>query len=116
MRLREKIVRATVTGVYFIVCFVGLFYYTYGSFFCLPPRGSGHVAETLRLTVVCTVWAALASTCGAFVAKKSGMRWACASGLGTLSALVGFAYLPFLIYDNGSVSVRRHMGRRDLFH
>lgn len=89
------------TGVYFIVCLAGLFCYTYGSFFCSKPDGSSHVAQTFRLTVACTVWAVLASICGAFAAKKSGLR-GLAPVLSTLLALVGLASIPFWIYDSGS--------------
>jgi hypothetical protein len=34
---RESVRATTVTGAYFIVSFSGLFYYTYGSFFCSRP-------------------------------------------------------------------------------
>jgi hypothetical protein len=100
MTAHAKRVRAIVTGAYFIVCFAGLFYYTYGSFFCSPPRGAGHTAETLRLAVVCTVWEVLASICGAFAAKTSGVR-GLAPAVSTFLALVGFVSLPFVIYDHG---------------
>jgi hypothetical protein len=100
MTAHEKRVRATVTGAYFIVCFAGLFYYTYGSFFCSPPRGAGHAVETLRLAVVCTVWEVLASICGAFAAKTSRVRWV-APAVSTFLAVVGFVSLPFVIYDHG---------------
>ena len=88
------------TGVYLVVCFAGLFYYTYGSCFCSRPDGSSHVAQTLHLTVACTVWAVFASICGAFAAKESGLSWL-APAVSTLLALVGFASIPFWIYDSG---------------
>ena len=106
MTARQKKVRATVTCSYFIVCFTGLFYYTYGSYFCSPPRGTGHTAETLRLTVVCTGWALLASTCGTYVARISKVR-GLAPIVSTLLALAGFIALPFIIYDAGRFLTER---------
>jgi len=100
MTAGEKRVRATVTGVYFIVCFAGLFYYTYGSSFCSRPRGPSQAAQTLRLTVACTVWEVLASICGAFAAKKSALR-GLAPVVSTLLVLIGFTSIPFWIYDKG---------------
>jgi hypothetical protein len=100
MTAREKRVRLAVTTGYFAISFAVLFYYTYGSFFCSRPGESGHVAQTLHLTIAVTLWEALVSVFGAFAAKKCGVR-----GLGlvlsTALALVGFASIPFWIYDSG---------------
>ena len=100
MTAGEKRVRATVTGAYSIVCFSGLFYYTYGSFFCSRPGGASHVVQTLRLAVACTVWELLASVCGAFAAKKSALR-GLAPVVSTLLAFAGFVSITFWIYDSG---------------
>jgi hypothetical protein len=93
-------IRMAVTLAYFIVCFAGLFYYTYGSFFCSRPGESGHLAQTLHLTVACTAWDVFAGICGALIAKKSATP-GLAPAVSTLLALVGFASMPFWIYGSG---------------
>jgi hypothetical protein len=101
MTAKEKKVRAAVTIGFFAISFVVLFYYTYGSFFCSRPGESGHAAQTLHLTIACTLWEVLVSICGAFVAKKCGAR-GLAPVLSTTLALLGFASIPFWIYDSGT--------------
>ena len=100
MSADEKKVRIAVTLGYFVICFAVLFYYTSGSSFCGRPGEPGHTAQTLHLSVACTLWAILVSVCGAFIAKRSGIR-----GLAPLAsavlALAGFASIPFWIYDSG---------------
>jgi hypothetical protein len=100
MTVREKRVRAAVTIGFFAISFAVLFYYTYGSFFCSRPGESGHVAQTLHLTIACTLWEILVSTCGALVVKKCGVR-GLAPVLSTALALLGFASIPSWIYDSG---------------
>lgn len=100
MTVKEKEVRAAVTASWFTISFVVLFYYTYGSFFCSRPGESGHVAQTLHLAVACTLWEAVVSFCGALVAKKCGVWWL-APVFSTVLALLGFASIPFWIYDSG---------------
>jgi hypothetical protein len=100
MTARANRVRAAVTTAYFAICFTVLFYYTYGSFFCSRPAESGHVAQTLHLTIVCTLWEVLVSVCGALVAKKFALR-VLAPVVSSVLALVGFASIPFWIYDSG---------------
>lgn len=96
----EKKVRIGVALGYFVICLTGLFYYTYGSVFCSRPGGPSHAAQTLRLTMACTVWYGLVSICGAIVAKKTGLR-GIAPVVGTVLALMGFVSIPFWIYDSG---------------
>src|SRR6266851_7445964 len=96
----EKKVRVAVTIGYFAICFAVLFYYTYGSFFCSRPRESGHAAQTLHLTIACTLWEVLVSICAAFAAKKFAVR-GLAPAVSMVLALVGFASIPFWIYDSG---------------
>jgi|SRR4051812_16210407 len=100
MTAKEKKVRAAVTIGFFAISFVVLYCYTYGSLFCSRSRESGHVAQTLHLTIACTLWELLASVCGAFVAKKCGAR-GLAPLVSTALALLGFASIPFWIYDKG---------------
>lgn len=83
-----------------MICFAVLFYYTYGSFFCARPGEPGHTAQTLHLSAACTLWAVLASICGAFVAKRFGIR-GLAPLVSTVLALGGLASIPFWIYDRG---------------
>ncbi len=100
MTAKEEKVRAAVTVAFFAISFVVLFYYTYGSLFCSRPGESGHVAHTLHLTIACTLWEVLVSICGAFVAKKCGAR-GLAPVVSTALALLGFASIPFWIYNSG---------------
>jgi len=100
MTAKEKKVRAAVTIGFFAISFVVLFCYTYGSFFCSRPGESGHVAQTLHLTIACTLWEVLISICGAFLAKKRGAR-GLAPVVSTALALLGFASIPFWIYNGG---------------
>jgi hypothetical protein len=100
MTAREKKLRAAVTIGYFGVCFAGLFYYTYGSFFCSRPGESGHTAQALHLSIACTLWEVLVSICGALAAKLFDVRGV-APVVSTVLALGGFASIPFWIYDNG---------------
>jgi len=86
--------------VYFIVCFAGLFYYTSGDEFCSRPGGPSQAAQTLHLTIACTVWEVLASICGAFAAKKSALR-RLAPVVSTLLVLGGFESIPFWLHDSG---------------
>jgi hypothetical protein len=100
MTAREKKLRAAVTIGYFGICFAGLFYYTYGSFFCSRPGESGHTAQALHLSIACTLWEVLVSICGALAAKQFDVRGV-APVVSTALALVGFASIPFWIYDSG---------------
>ena len=97
MTTREKRVCIAVTAAYFIVCFGGLFYYTYDSYFCSRPGGPTHLAQTFRLTIACTVWGFFAGVCGKFAAKKTAKRWL-AAAVAALLALIGFASIPFWLY------------------
>ena len=100
MNTREKRVRAVVTIGYFVTCFAVLFYYTYGSLFCSRPGEFGHTAQTLHLTIACTLWELLVSICGALAAKQFDVRGV-APVVSTVLALIGFASIPFWIYDSG---------------
>lgn len=100
MSAQEKKVRAAVTIGFFAISFVALFYYTYGSFFCSRPGASSHVAQTLRLTIACTLWEVFVSIGGAFVGKKCDAR-RLAPVLSTALALMGFASIPSWIYKGG---------------
>jgi hypothetical protein len=100
MSTQEKKVRAVVAVGYFSTCFALLFYYTYSSLFCSRPGESGHLAQTLHLAIACTVWEVLVSTCGALLAKKFDVRGV-APVVATALALIGFASIPFWIYDTG---------------
>jgi hypothetical protein len=97
MRKSEKRARIAVTAVYFIVCFGGLFYYTYGSSFCSRPGGPAHLVQTFRLTIACTTWGFIAGVCGKLPAKKTANRWL-APSVSALLAFLGFASIPFWIY------------------
>jgi hypothetical protein len=97
---QEKRVRAFVTIGYFVSCFAGLYYYTYGSFFCSRPGESSHAAQTLHLAVACTLWQAVVSICGALVARQFRVRGV-APAVSSALALIGFASIPFWIYDSG---------------
>lgn len=74
MKTCENRARIAVTVVYFIVCFGGLFYYTYGSYFCSRPEGPTHLAQTFRRTIACTAWGFFAGVCGKLIAKKTAKR------------------------------------------
>ena len=100
MNTREKRVRAVVTIGYFVTCFAVLYYYTSGSLFCSRPGESGHTAQTLHLTVACTLWEVLVSICGALVAKQFDVRGV-APVVSAVLALIGFASIPFWIYGTG---------------
>jgi hypothetical protein len=100
MSTKEKKVRAVVAIGYFAACFTLLFYYTYGSLFCSRPGESGHLAQTFHLAIACTLWEVLVSTFGALVAKKFAVRGV-APVVSTALALIGFASIPFWIYDSG---------------
>ena len=100
MSTQEKKARSVVAIGYFVTCFALLFYYTNGSPFCSRPGESGHLAQTLRLAIVCTVWEVLVSTCGALLAKQFDVRGV-APVVATALALIGFASIPFWIYDTG---------------
>ena len=100
MTAREKKARTAVTIGYFIICFAGLFYYTSGDYFCSRPGESGHAAQTLNLTIACTLWEAFVSMCGWSIAKRAGMR-SLAALVSTVLALAGFVSIPFWTYDRG---------------
>lgn len=100
MNTRDKRVRTLVTIGYFLSCFAGLYYYTYGSSFCSRPGEHGHAAQTLHLALACTLWEVIVSSCGALAAKRSDMRGV-APMVSTVLALIGFASIPFWIYDSG---------------
>jgi hypothetical protein len=60
MRTRETRAYIAVTAVYFVVCFGGLFYYTYGSYFCSRPACQAVLmsfssSSTKRILVV-VIW------------------------------------------------------------
>jgi hypothetical protein len=97
---RRERVRASVTIGYFAICFAVLSYYTYDNDFCSRPGESGHAVQTLHLTIACTLWGVLVSICGAFAAKKFAIR-GLAPMVSTVLALVGFASIPFWMYDRG---------------
>jgi hypothetical protein len=68
--VREMKVRAAVAVGYFAVCSAGLFYYTYGSSFSSRAGESGNLAQTLHLSIACTLWEVFVSFCGGLTAKK----------------------------------------------
>jgi hypothetical protein len=100
MTVREMKIRAAVTFGYFIICFTGLFYYTFEDTFCSRPREAGHAAQTLNLTIACTLWEAFVSMCGWLIANRTGIR-GLAALVSTVLALAGFVSVPFWIYDSG---------------
>jgi len=98
LRAPKKQVRILGTTAYFVLCFGGLFYYTYRSFFCSGPGGSAHLAQTLRLSIAFTAWESLAGACGALVARSTARRWLWPPVSASI-ALLGFASTPFWIYQ-----------------
>jgi hypothetical protein len=98
MLLKSGLLRLALTILYFATCYGILFYYTYGSPFCVQP--DLHAIETARLAIACTAWDLFASICGLLVAcisKKvtSGI----APFVATLTAGIDFVYLPFWMFQ-----------------
>jgi len=95
-------VRLGLAVLYFIACFGILFFYTSGSSFCSRPNGPSRAMATLRLAFACTAWDAFASVCGVLSAaaiKKSTGRSTISRLVSTLIAGLGFASIPFWIYQ-----------------
>lgn len=99
--MRTQRTRIALAGLYFIVAYGILSFYTYNSYFCSAARtGRSHALTTARLALACTAWDAFASACGAMaLVVTSARRPSIAPLLSTLVAGVGFGSITFWIYQ-----------------
>jgi hypothetical protein len=99
MKWTQTSVRASVSALFFVICFVFLFWVSSGNSFCFRPEGPSHLAQTFRLSLACTAWQYFSVWCCESIQKRVG-RGASVPFSG-LIALLGFASIPFWIVGAG---------------
>jgi hypothetical protein len=97
MSRRTLWTRVALTAIYFAATFSILFYFSEGNTFC--EQVNGHLIESIRLAIACTVWSLFASFCGAIASQAFGRFLKFFGGfVSFFVAFAGFASLPFWLY------------------
>jgi ABC-type phosphate transport system permease subunit len=92
--------RVLLTALFFVVACGILAAFSYDSYFCSSARaGRSHALTTARLALGCTAWNLLASVCGGMISAAISDRAAIRLTLSTLIAGIGYASVPFWIYQ-----------------